>query len=345
MNNANNNSEASLAPQTLSSLLLQTTPVPPPLPIIPPPKKPSSSSTSTTTFGRVPSSVAPGQTPPPLTGTCDACGKVATQQHLNYGANTCLGCRAFFRRIVQRQCKDKLRCKGGNARGEGPCKVSGTKGRCQRCRFERCLAAGMREECVMTRLDPAQFAKKQQQQEQQQPKPERKRPREEDTKVELTDTMKAMPAFSLPRTLLAKHLKEKAARKTDLGLIIMRELKRRSEERAALKRVIVQKLAMRRAEESMEDSGAKQEEEEMELEERSTENNAEEEEETSSAKPVFPPLVYPILLDLAARRMREKLQNNEDSDEEGEEKGDAPLDLSMKSEKGSDFSIDRLVQK
>jgi len=46
-----------------------------------------------------PTSVAPGTLPPPLTRRCDVCGDDSDRQHLNYGANACFSCRAFFRYV------------------------------------------------------------------------------------------------------------------------------------------------------------------------------------------------------------------------------------------------------
>ena len=152
MNSANNTDPmANSAHQTLSSLLLQAPP-PPPMPIdslasssiLLPPHPPASSAllrgniksasspvSGGGSFGRVPSSVAPGQTPPPLTGTCDACGKLATQQHLNYGANVCFSCRAFFRRAHNTDAAaPQFVCKTG-----GQCAITPkNRRRCQKCR-------------------------------------------------------------------------------------------------------------------------------------------------------------------------------------------------------------------
>ena len=76
---------------------------------------------------------------------CSVCGDVTERRHLNYGGEACFSCRAFFRRIHQKSSPPSLECKQG-----GGCVVTpGNRRRCQKCRYERCLMAGMRPECVM----------------------------------------------------------------------------------------------------------------------------------------------------------------------------------------------------
>ncbi len=76
---------------------------------------------------------------------CAVCGDVTERRHLNYGGEACFSCRAFFRRIHQKVAPPTLECKQG-----GGCVVTpGNRRRCQKCRYERCLVAGMRPECVM----------------------------------------------------------------------------------------------------------------------------------------------------------------------------------------------------
>ena len=201
----------------------------------------------------------------------------------------------------------------------------------------------------MTRLDPAQFNQTKVKQEspkkrQQQQAREETSPMKPSYPTEDQSTLKEMPAFSLPRTLLAKHLKEKAARKTDLGMLIMRELKRRSEERAAIKKVIVERLAQRQSEVKPSEE-INMEENDQERSDKANDGDA-----TTTSNPVVPPIVYPILLDLAARQFREKLANavstnDAKRDDEDNVEKDAPLDLSVRPEKASDFSIHRLVEK
>ena len=79
---------------------------------------------------------------------CLICGGPAETYHLNYGASTCLSCRAFFRRTVQNDRMDKLVCKGSGM--QGVCVITlKTRKRCQKCRFAKCLKVGMQPECVL----------------------------------------------------------------------------------------------------------------------------------------------------------------------------------------------------
>ncbi len=67
------------------------------------------------------------------------------RRHLNYGADACFSCRAFFRRTHQKRQPPSFECKSG-----GDCEVTArTRRRCQSCRYDRCLRAGMRPEFVM----------------------------------------------------------------------------------------------------------------------------------------------------------------------------------------------------
>ncbi len=103
-----------------------------------------------------PTSVAPGMKPPERRRDCDVCGDESSRHHLNYGANVCFSCRAFFRRAHQHRqtqaptaAAPQFVCKWS-----GACVVT-TKNRrrCQKCRYDKCVSAGMRPECV---LDMAQ---------------------------------------------------------------------------------------------------------------------------------------------------------------------------------------------
>ncbi len=67
--------------------------------------------------------------------------------NLNYGALTCLSCRAFFRRIIQQKLKQELKCRGD---GSGNCSITPeNRKKCKRCRFEQCLRSGMRPDAVL----------------------------------------------------------------------------------------------------------------------------------------------------------------------------------------------------
>uniref|UniRef100_A0A5K3FVK9 Nuclear receptor domain-containing protein n=1 Tax=Mesocestoides corti TaxID=53468 RepID=A0A5K3FVK9_MESCO len=86
----------------------------------------------------IPSYMDPTKGPEP----CVVCGDNATGFH--YRAMTCEGCKGFFRRSVQK--KLKYTCKFN-----GQCFVGNKQNRnsCQKCRFDRCLKAGMATELVL----------------------------------------------------------------------------------------------------------------------------------------------------------------------------------------------------
>nr|CAH8833435.1 unnamed protein product [Trichobilharzia regenti] len=71
---------------------------------------------------------------------CMICGDKATGKH--YGAISCEGCKGFFKRTVRKHLEYVCRV-------AGQCPVDKRKRtRCQYCRFEQCLAKGMRKEAV-----------------------------------------------------------------------------------------------------------------------------------------------------------------------------------------------------
>ncbi|KAI1701347.1 zinc finger, c4 type (two domains) domain-containing protein [Ditylenchus destructor] len=74
---------------------------------------------------------------------CQICGDKASGNH--YGVLSCEGCKGFFRRSIQL----KLQYKCGN--DTGACVVNrATRNKCQACRFDKCLTAGMRREHIKT---------------------------------------------------------------------------------------------------------------------------------------------------------------------------------------------------
>ncbi|XP_055328999.1 nuclear receptor subfamily 1 group D member 1-like isoform X2 [Paramacrobiotus metropolitanus] len=80
-----------------------------------------------------------GFTPFPF-GQCQICGAEATGNH--YGANTCEGCKGFFKRSLP--VFRTFRCFFGNR-----CEVSpDTRNRCKACRFRKCIEAGMALDAV-----------------------------------------------------------------------------------------------------------------------------------------------------------------------------------------------------
>ena len=79
------------------------------------------------------------------TEKCKVCGEAAAR-HIHYGATTCFSCRAFFRRSIQNQSTKQYICrKGGN------CMINlKTRKNCQKCRFDKCLNAGMKSSWVLS---------------------------------------------------------------------------------------------------------------------------------------------------------------------------------------------------
>ncbi|TRY76719.1 hypothetical protein TCAL_07927 [Tigriopus californicus] len=76
---------------------------------------------------------------------CAVCGITSETFHLNYGASTCFSCRAFFRRAIERSRNPKFVCKKG-----GTCEVNPVSRKsCRKCRFNKCLSAGMKTDFVL----------------------------------------------------------------------------------------------------------------------------------------------------------------------------------------------------
>jgi len=87
----------------------------------------------------------PQQYPPnhPMSGAkhmCSICGDKATGKH--YGVFSCEGCKGFFKRTVRKeltyQCREERNCVVDKRQ----------RNRCQFCRYNKCLAMGMRREAV-----------------------------------------------------------------------------------------------------------------------------------------------------------------------------------------------------
>ncbi len=78
--------------------------------------------------------------------TCPVCGRSDAGKHIYYGARVCISCRGFFRRSVQNKHYPLFKCsKSGN------CEVDSTNRRsCKSCRFDKCVAAGMKISWVMS---------------------------------------------------------------------------------------------------------------------------------------------------------------------------------------------------
>jgi len=82
---------------------------------------------------------------------CEVCGESAGK-HSYYGGEVCPSCRAFFRRSVQAGYSGSYKC--DNA---GGCKVTmTTRRKCQYCRYQLCLAAGMKTAWVLTEQERRQ---------------------------------------------------------------------------------------------------------------------------------------------------------------------------------------------
>ena len=76
---------------------------------------------------------------------CQEPAKPGTEHLRNYGGIVCYSCRAFWRRSHQKTKNPNFFCKRG---GRCPVTVS-TRRRCKKCRYERCLKAGMIPEAVL----------------------------------------------------------------------------------------------------------------------------------------------------------------------------------------------------
>ena len=91
------------------------------------------------------SSSAVNNYPPnhPLSGSkhfCTICGDRASGKH--YGVYSCEGCKGFFKRTVRKEltyvCRETQNCVIDKRQ----------RNRCQYCRYQKCLATGMRREAV-----------------------------------------------------------------------------------------------------------------------------------------------------------------------------------------------------
>lgn len=72
---------------------------------------------------------------------CAVCGDSSSGYH--YGADTCEGCKSFFKRTIQRGYIDKYTCifKAGN------CEIDkASRAKCQACRLKKCFDVGMVQE-------------------------------------------------------------------------------------------------------------------------------------------------------------------------------------------------------
>ncbi len=86
---------------------------------------------------------------------CGVCGELIKKHTcVHYGAVSCYSCRAFFRRAHQSAMKSPIfrcKCQQQEQRQETPTpETARAWRRCQKCRYQRCLAAGMRPELVLS---------------------------------------------------------------------------------------------------------------------------------------------------------------------------------------------------
>ena len=79
--------------------------------------------------------------------TCAVCQEVSNNHHTHYGALVCYSCRAFFRRANQSNAKSS----GYVCKYDNRCDItSSNRKKCQKCRYERCVAVGMDPSLVLT---------------------------------------------------------------------------------------------------------------------------------------------------------------------------------------------------
>jgi len=76
---------------------------------------------------------------------CKVCNEPAAK-HVHYGAMSCFSCRAFFRRSIQNNTYGTYQCRRTKA-----CAITlKTRRNCQWCRYQRCLAVGMKPSWVLS---------------------------------------------------------------------------------------------------------------------------------------------------------------------------------------------------
>jgi len=76
---------------------------------------------------------------------CNDLAKPGTEHLRNYGGIVCYSCRAFWRRCHNKRKTPKFICKENDS-----CTIDVvTRRRCQKCRYERCVIAGMNADAVL----------------------------------------------------------------------------------------------------------------------------------------------------------------------------------------------------
>uniref|UniRef100_A0A2K6TPT5 Nuclear receptor subfamily 2 group C member 1 n=1 Tax=Saimiri boliviensis boliviensis TaxID=39432 RepID=A0A2K6TPT5_SAIBB len=83
---------------------------------------------------------SPDQGPNKIFDLCVVCGDKASGRH--YGAVTCEGCKGFFKRSIRKNLVY-------SCRGSKDCIINKHhRNRCQYCRLQRCIAFGMKQDCM-----------------------------------------------------------------------------------------------------------------------------------------------------------------------------------------------------
>ena len=78
--------------------------------------------------------------------SCKVCGSLTASKHNHYGSDLiCHSCRGFFMRSVKNSMFEKFK----HNTLDGQCVIdSKTRQSCKKCRYEKCLVAGMRNAFV-----------------------------------------------------------------------------------------------------------------------------------------------------------------------------------------------------
>uniref|UniRef100_A0A2I3TU77 Nuclear receptor subfamily 2 group C member 1 n=1 Tax=Pan troglodytes TaxID=9598 RepID=A0A2I3TU77_PANTR len=94
---------------------------------------------------------SPDQGPNKVFDLCVVCGDKASGRH--YGAVTCEGCKGFFKRSIRKNLVYACR-------GSKDCIINKHhRNRCQYCRLQRCIAFGMKQDCVQCERKPIEVSR------------------------------------------------------------------------------------------------------------------------------------------------------------------------------------------
>ena len=76
--------------------------------------------------------------------------------YTHYGAVCCFSCKAFFRRIIRQEYNQRRKCRFQNT-----CDFQDSKKpKCKKCRFEKCLKAGLNPDKVLGIEERRKYARK-----------------------------------------------------------------------------------------------------------------------------------------------------------------------------------------